>query len=324
MYELRTVYTIVYLIKKGLFMSPSSINIQCYGSNLIKRVIQYNRKKTYKISLLSRNPISSALTSPLLLKSEDIENLHLSESIANSLVIEFNKKALDIIDESNADYLLIDLMNEVEDRFIITSGTVKSEFSDYHNDDLVKTVRGLYPDCKLSSRKCYEISDNEISNIFNSVCSFLKKRFEQNKIIIIECYLAEQYPDNYINLQNYPNLPVIKKTNEYLKKCYNVISKSLPKCSFIKFPAWGWGSINTVDGINPLVLDSSYYNYLSQAIDVATGNNPFYTLQNLYDEQSLNNRLRERARHSNMVWELNEKIKQLEKEIENLKSERNN
>lgn len=300
-------------------MTGQIVTLQCYGSDLIKRVREQDKKKQYKINLLTGNPISSLLTSPLSVSEELLDKCEFSIEQKNCLLIELNRKASEIIEETNAEYLMIDLMNEITDRYVFSSGNVKSEISNFGNKAFEEAIAQKYPDWKLTTRKCFEISDKEISQIFTGMCSYFKKRFNQKKIIVVECYYADKYIDSADGtIKNYPAAFNVAKVNDYLKKCYNTIHKCLPQCSFIRFPSWTYGSINTVDGINPISLDRSYYKYVSRALDAATGVTPRYTVENIYAEQQIENRQYGRIINSTRVWALEERIKALEKEIDEL------
>lgn len=283
---LQIIYTLFHTTQqKGSKKMASEITtIQCYGSDLIKKVLEQEKTKAYKIKLLSGNPISSVLTSPLLVTFDDLENCSLKTKVKNGLLIECSKKTLDVIEETEAEYLMIDLLNEVKERYVLSAGTVKAEFSYCGNKDFENVIKKLYPDWTLSTRKCFEIPDNELTQIFTFVCNYFKKRFNQSKIIVVECYLGEEYVDKNKTVKKFPEAMNIPQINAYLKKCYGAIQKAMPQCKFIKFPAGVRSELTAEGTASPKLLDSRYYRYVLKAIDIATNNTNNITLEKLYQD----------------------------------------
>lgn len=83
----------------------------------------------------------------------------------------------------------------------------------------------------------------------------------------------------------------------------------------IKLPEFTHSSQNHIRGTHPLHYMQDAYFYFERALDVACGYSQVNTLENMFREQSIRNRLDTRASRSNMVYELQNQIRSLSDKI---------
>lgn len=176
-------------------MSESPIKIFTFGSCVSRDVFNHTPENDFQVTLNIQR-MSHALMSlegyPVNYDDLDMEYLDDFPWEVKMMVIEVSKKCLETAKEADADYLVMDLIEErfnfVE--FAIDNKTyrcVKSGHFDNYYEKYLKDKVSDYRELSID-----EYSDEEIEKCFRISVHELLKVFSIDKIILIETYYASK------------------------------------------------------------------------------------------------------------------------------------
>ena len=143
----------------------------------------------------------------------------------------------------------------------------------------------------------------------------LLKKYKQSRIIIVDVRMAHQYLLNNKTLRTYNHdYWNIDASNKHLDNVYNILYELLPESPRIKMPEYTLGQENHLWGAAPLHFMDEYYLYLGNALDIITGRSHTHTLDQLWKEQSLRNKiLYDQIISQNVIEQLQRRVEELEK-----------
>ena len=146
--------------------------------------------------------------------------------------------------------------------------------------------------------------------------------YQEKNVIVIESLYTPDILGNDGNIHKHDGKYKLHEYNEWLRKVYLIFYKYFQNCKVIKLPEFTHSSQNHIRGTHPLHYLQDTYFYFERALDVACGYSQVNTLENLFKEQSLKNKLETRVVNSSMIYSMQEKIKKITSEVEKIKSAR--
>ena len=294
-----------------------AVQVDVFGSCVSRDLFRYVQYGKYKVHKSFGNiPISTLYSSPV--HWEHIEELDLSNYNQAMLQVQMNKTLPENLLKDHSNILVMDLADELMKRYYIDDEKKDSlALADSYENNLIGgdfNISSFYPwGMDLQTvEEAYKQFSNKIlrgsENPEGYLCSH---------IIVIEAYYAESILGNDGNLHKHDSRYNIKESNEWLKKIYTIFYKYFPECKVIKLPEFTHSTENHLRGIHPLHYTEDTYHYFEKALDVVCGYSQMNTLENIYKEQSLKNRLATRAARSSVIYQidgLNKKIEDIENE----------
>lgn len=296
-----------------------AVQVDVFGSCVSRDLFRYVKYGKYKVHKSFGNiPISTLYDFPV--HWEHIEELELSNYNQAMLQMQMNKTLPENLLKDHSNILVIDLADELMKRYYIDDEKKSSlALDDLYENNLIggdSNISSFYPwDMDLQTiEETYKQFSNKIlygtENPEGYLCSH---------IIVIESYYAENILGNDGNLHKHDSKYNIKESNEWLNKIYSIFYKYFPECKVIKLPEFTHSTENHLRGIHPLHYTEDTYHYFEKALDVVCGYSKMNTLENIYKEQSLKNRLETRTANSGMVYQisnLKNKLNDIERRIQ--------
>ncbi len=269
--------------------------IFCFGSCGTRDSFRIPFPERYSIANIQRNSIMSLFSKQLPLALPMIERLEHNNFEKNMLTHGFMKNVISTIKSTEADYFVMDLGEERLDYISVDNN---STILTYPQNTLGKIfddifVNGPYKDLSHEIREFDDRKPEDIEECFSKFCFILKELYAEEKIIIVEILLSNQFLEYSGKLRPFKQISqeMLKRKNLYLKKLYNLLREKLPDAKFIKFPTdticvdshmWGGGPGHNHD---------AFYHYVAECIDNITGLRMTGSLEKLYKKQCLENKI---------------------------------
>ena len=181
---------------------------------------------------------------------------------------------------------------------------------------------------RYSIVKRYPMLEMDMQKVEEKIKKFAKdilyseenpRGYLERNVIVVESLYTPDILGNDGNIHKHDGKYKLHEYNEWLRKVYLIFYKYFQNCKVIKLPEFTHSSQNHIRGTHPLHYMQDTYFYFERALDVACGYSQMNTLENLFKEQSLKNRIETRAVNSNMMYSLQAKIRKLTEEIEKSK-----
>lgn len=299
-----------------------AVKIDILGSCVCRDIFRDVDDRKYDICRRIGNiPITSLYEEQVPIKKNDIESSALTAFEKQMLKLQLSRKAVDLLKRSEATVLIMDFADELMERWKINDTYILAV------PNKKEKIREILP--TTYQEKIYKYSPMEMDlqiveeNIKNFVRDITQNEknpegFKEENIIVIESYCAPDILANDANLHSHKKEYNVKACNDWLKHLYSIFYKYCPHCKVIKLPEFTHSSENHIRGVHPLHYMQNTYDYFLKAIDVLCKYSKVNTLENLYKEESLKNRLETRAARSGGVYQiygLLERIEKLEKYI---------
>lgn len=143
--------------------------------------------------------------------------------------------------------------------------------------------------------------------------------YKEKNIIVVESLYSQDIMGNDGNLHKHDGKYKLHEYNEWLRKIYMTFYKYFQNVTVIKLPEFTHSSQNHLRGTHPLHYMQDTYLYFERALDVLCGYSHVNTVENLYREQSLKNKLETRVVKSNMMYDMKKQLNELKIEVEKVK-----
>ena len=295
------------------------LEVDVLGSCVCRDMFRHHDENYYNINRCFSNIPLSIITSDVMpIPREFIEQFPGSEYEKRMLLLQSSRQTLRLLKESNAEYLVIDLADELMNQFVLED-TVKRNIAeipareDWY-DWMYKKLR------KSGNRKSpLELDIQEYEQAYQELAKELiqteenPRGYEEKKIIVIESYYVKSIMRNNGILYSHGEEWRIKECNEFLKNLYTVFYKYVQNCTIINLPEFTQTSQNHLRGEHPLHYREDTYYYFINALNSICKGAKVNTLENLFHEQSLKNKLEARVANANIIYNLQERITKLEK-----------
>ena len=294
-----------------------AVKIDILGSCVCRDIFRDVDERKYKICRRIGNiPVTSLYEEQVPVKKSEIDALALTAFEKQMLKIQLSRKAVDLLKNSEATVLIMDLADELMERWKISDTYVLAVPNGKEKiRDLLSGIYGEKIDKFFPMGTALQKIEDQIKNFVKDITQSEEnpEGFKEENIIVIESYCAPDILTNDANLRSHKKEFNVKSCNEWLSHLYSIFYKYCPNCKVIKLPEFTHSSENHIRGVHPLHYMQNTYEYFLKAIDVLCGFSKVNTLNNLYKEESLKNRLETRAARSGGVYQINDILRKLEK-----------
>ena len=303
------------------------IHVDIFGGRVSRDIFRYEGHEEYKVNRCIGNiPISELHNKKLNIKHEIVDHLEISKYSKKMLNLQLRGNPADLLKESKAKFLIIDLADECMKRYSLgdgTDGTIAVQEEDEEKfEEMVKSY--ISNDVPINKYTLKDISEEEIYQNYKRFAKEIVRSeenpegYEEKNIIVIETrYTSSVLAEKSLSLHNYETDYKIKEKNDILDKVYKILYQCIPDCRVIRFPEFTFSSETHIRGKHPLSYNEDTYDYYIQALKILTGKSRRNSIDNLFKEQCLKNRLQTRLLNAGAIY----RIKPLEKEVAALKKE---
>ena len=305
-----------------------AVTVDVYGSCVSSDLFRYVGSGKYQFSrCVTQVPITTLYEKGLAFQDKNIEAMHMEDYEKTMFRVQTTKILPKLLKKNKSDFLILDLADELMERCEIQAeGTgqlaqiegKEEEYDQLLQKELKYTLVGRYSPFDMDLRTVERKYRKFASDILYSEKNPDGYRPEQ--IVIIEALYAADIMGNDGNIHPHDKKYKIKESNEWLRKLYGILEKYMPGCHVIKLPEFTHSTQNHLNGLHPLHYMADIYYYFERAMDVICRYSRVNTVENLWREQSLKNKLETRASNSAMMYGLKNQIAELQKNLKNLEN----
>ena len=211
-------------------MSEKSTKIFTFGSCISRDVFNHTAEEDFEVTLNIQR-MSYALMPlegyPVTYEELDMDYLDDFPWEVKMMVAEVSKNCLNMAKEADADYVVMDLIEERFDfaEFEIDGKSyrcIKSGHFENYYDKYLKDKATAYRELSLD-----DYTDEEIRKNFKLSIGELLQVFSIDQIIFIETYYADQMIDDEGNITEYENTEEILHANARLHRVYSIMKEVL-------------------------------------------------------------------------------------------------
>lgn len=299
-----------------------AVKIDIFGSCVCRDIFRDVDERKYEICRRIGNiPITSLYEEQVPIKKSAIDSSALTAFEKQMLKIQLSRKAVDLLKRSESSVLIMDLADELMERWKINDAYVLAVPG---RKEKIREILPATCQDKIDRHSPLEMNlqmmEEHIKNFIKDITQSAENPdgFKEENIIVIESYCAPDILANDANLHSHKKEYNVKACNEWLRQLYSIFYKYCSNCKVIKLPEFTHSSENHIRGVHPLHYMQNTYDYFLKAVDVLCKYSKVNTLENLYKEESLKNRLETRAARSGGIYQiygLLERIEILEKHI---------
>ncbi len=297
------------------------VGIDILGSCVCRDIFRHQETNRYKVNrCFSCIPLSVTSANILPRPQEYIETFPGTVFEKRMLKVQSSKRAIQYLKESNSEYLVIDLAEEVRNRFVTDGQTPKilPEIEGYED-----WYDWMYKSCGVTGerKQYFDIDMDTIDKAYKQFAEEIIRTeenpngYEEKKIIVIESYYATTIMGNDIAVRPWESEYNTKEYNECLAKLYMILYKYIQNCTIIKVPELTHSSENHLRGKAPLHFESHTYKYFLDVLNIVCGFSKINTIENLYQEKSLRNKIDMRVSNCGMIYSFKERIMKLENSV---------
>lgn len=310
------------------------VQVDIFGSCVCRDIIRNTKKGDYEVNrCIGSIPITTLYEPPLSVREFDVDKLALSVYDKRMLKIQLKRNAVNLLRKSDSQILIMDLVEEAMKR---CQSERKKDVSIAYQEENEKVIQEAFADELGKNNPVRTVYPNEqdFDHVEKKYRQFAKEivqseenpyGYPEKNIIVIEAFYTEKWVGNldgvlHLHDAKYP----VKEINEWLKKLYGILYTYMPMCQVIKLPVFTHTTENHLRGKHPLSYTMDTYSYYAKALDVLCGKSKVNSVDNLYEEQCLQNKLYTRVLNSNSIYSissLKKEIKALQEEVETLKNE---
>lgn len=300
-----------------------AVTVDVYGSRVSNDLFRYVSIGKYKYNrCVTQVPITTLYEKSFDFQKKNVDDMKLNDYEKAMFRMQTTKILPQFLKKNKSDILIMDLADELMERLEIRSESTgqiaQIDGKEESYEQLLKKETGY-----ILSRH-YEPFHMELDIVDEKYKKFASDILYSNnnpngylpeQIIVIEALYASDIMGNDGNIHAHEKKYKIKESNEWLKKLYAILYKYFEGCRIIKMPDFTHSTENHLKGVHPLHYMSDTYYYFERALDVVCGYSYVNTLENLWKEQSLKNRLETRVAHCSMIYRLSNQINELQKKI---------
>ncbi len=306
-----------------------AVEIDVYGSCVCRDIFRYAQHGKYKVrKSVGYIPITSLYDAPFNVDvKEALEHSRMSSYEKLMLKVQTKRNLPRMLLKNRANILVLDLADEFMERWETENcpsaplAVIEGKEEEYEKvlEAAACSVKRKYSPLEMDMQEVEEKIQKFAKDILYSEEN--PDGYLEKNIIVIESMYSSDILGNDASLHKHDTRFEIGKANEWLRKLYMILYKYIQDCRIIKLPEFLHSSQNHIRGQHPLHYTQDTYSYLNEALDVLTGFSRVNTLENLYKEKSLNNRIITRVvKNDNVkaIQRLANRIQELEKK-QNLK-----
>ena len=276
------------------------VQIDVFGSYVARDAVRYMDPALYELNrCIGGVPVSTLFEPEFSLPEEKLEGVRASQYDKRMLMLQLSRKVPALLKKSESKFLVLDLAAECMNRLVLGNEAHTAVAYPEEMEDCIQSVFSGIPaerkslldlDSKVLNKKYRQFVQNLVKSQANPM------GYEESNIIVIEAYCTEDYIANRDGVLHPHNAKYkVKEINEILKTLYELLYRYMPTCRVIKLPEFTHSSENHLRGPGPLSYTEATYEYLARCIEVYCGVNKINSVENLYGEQSLQNKLETRV-----------------------------
>lgn len=302
-----------------------AVTIDVFGSRVSRDLFRYVQSGKYQFRrCVTGIPISTLYEKAFSFQPENLEQLDLDEYGKTILQMQTSKLLPHLLKKKKSDYLIIDLADERMPRLIMESadGTGQLAYPEEYEEEykaliarekaytLVKVADSMELDLHTIERKYKQFAAEILYSEKNP------DGYRPEQIIILEALYSKNILTNEAALKLHDKKYRVKESNEWLRGLYAMLYKYLPDCKMIRIPENNHTTQNHLNGVHPLHYMQDTYLYMERALDVICRYSNVNTLENLWKEQSLKNRIETRSVKMKMVYALQRQVQELSEKVD--------
>lgn len=305
-----------------------AVTVDVYGSCVSSDLFRYVGAGKYKFSrCVTQVPITTLYEKRLNFQEKNIDAMQMDDYETTMFRVQTTKILPKLLKKNRSDILVMDLADELMERCELQSdGTgqlaqmegKEEAYNQLLRKELKYTLVGRYSPFEMDLRTIERKYKKFASDILRSEKNPDGYRPEQ--IVIIEALYAADIMGNDGNLHPHDKKYKIKESNEWLRKLYGILEKYIPGCHIIKLPDFTHSTQNHLHGVHPLHYMADTYYYFERALDVICQYSNVNTVENLWREQSLKNKLETRVVKSSMMYGLQKQMQDLQVKVKSLEN----
>ena len=306
-----------------------TVQVDVFGSCVVRDIFRHTQPGKYKVYKSVGNLPITSLYEPLIAISKDeVDKLNMSNYDKVMLRAQMSRNLPELLLNKHSDVLVMDLADEFMERCEIKGQNETTMLAQAENQG--ELLEHLFEgNERYSIAKRYPMLEMDIQKVEEKIKKFAKdilyseenpRGYQEKNVIVIESLYTPDILQNDATLHKHEEKYKIQEYNEWLRKVYLVFYKYFQNCKVIKLPEFTHSSQNHIRGIHPLHYMQDIYFYFERALDVACGYSQVNTLENLFREQTLKNRIATRAVRSSMMFGLERKINDLSAKVRNMEN----
>lgn len=305
-----------------------AVQVDVFGSCVVRDIFRHTQPGKYKVYKSAGNlPITSLYENSIFMDKKEVDELKIPSYDKVMLRAQMSRNLPELLLNKRSEILVMDLADEFMERCeikgpngitMLAQAENQGEFLDnlFEGNERYSIVK-RYPMLEMDMQKVEEKIKKFAKDILYSEEN--PRGYLERNVIVVESLYTPDILGNDGNIHKHDGKYKLHEYNEWLRKVYLIFYKYFQNCKVIKLPEFTHSSENHIRGTHPLHYMQDTYFYFERALDVACGYSQMNTLENLFKEQSLKNRIETRAVNSNMMYSLQAKIRKLTEEIEKSK-----
>lgn len=315
----------------GKGIQTMAVKVDIFGSCVCRDIFRYVDSEKYQVNrCLSNIPITSLYEGAVQVSKDFLENVKLTQYEKKMLRILLRRNSIQLLENSEANVLIMDLANEFMQRWDVAIGekTISlavpeereaeyEEFFGRQSFAIVKKISMLEMDMEYVEECLKQFAESIVKSPENP------NGYEEKNIIVIESLYTPDILGNDGNIHGHDKKYKLHEYNEWLRKAYMILYKYIQECKVIKLPDFTHSTENHIRGIHPLHYMGDIYEYFKQALDVLNKYSYVNSVDNLYKEKSLKNKIETRAVNSSMMYGMRGQIQEIKKRLEEIRMNEN-
>lgn len=278
------------------------VQIDVFGSYVARDAVRYMDPALYELNrCIGGVPVSTLFEPEFSLPEEKLEGVRASQYDKRMLMLQLSRKVPALLKKSESKFLVLDLAAECMNRLVLGNESHTAVAYPEEMEDCIQSVFS-YLGTPVAQKSLLDLDSKVLNKKYRQFVQNLVKSqanpmgYEESNIIVIEAYCTENYIANRDGQFHPHNAKYkVKEVNEILKTLYELLYRYMPTCRVIKLPDFTHSTENHLRGPGPLSYTEDTYLYLARCIEVYCGVNKQNSVENLYGEQSLQNKLETRV-----------------------------
>ncbi len=302
-----------------------AVQVDVFGSCVVRDIFRHTQPGKYKVYKSAGNlPITSLYENSIFMDKKEVDELKIPSYDKVMLRAQMSRNLPELLLNKRSEILVLDLADEFMERCeikgpngitMLAQAENQGEFLDnlFEGNERYSIVK-RYPMLEMDMQKVEEKIKKFAKDILYSEEN--PRGYLERNVIVVESLYTPDILGNDGNIHKHDGKYKLHEYNEWLRKVYLIFYKYFQNCKVIKLPEFTHSSQNHIRGTHPLHYMQDTYFYFERALDVACGYSQMNTLENLFKEQSLKNRLDTRIVKSTIMYSLQQQVKNLYAEIE--------
>lgn len=289
-----------------------AVEIDVYGSCVCRDIFRYAQHGKYKVrKSVGYIPITSLYDAPFNVDvKEALEHSRMSSYEKLMLKVQTKRNLPRMLLKNRANILVLDLADEFMERWETENcPSAPLAVIEGKEEEYEKVLEAA----SCSVKRKYSPLEMDMQEVEEKIQKFAKDilyseenpdGYQEKNVIVIEALFTPDIMGNDGNLHKHDGKYRLHEYNEWLRKVYLIFYKYFQNCKVIKMPEFTHSSQNHIRGTHPLNYMQDTYFYFERALDVLCGYSHVNTVENLFKEQSLKNKLETRVVNSNAIYEI--------------------